>query len=300
MKTRALSFVLLLLATTLRADGAGTTAAPFLKVPFGARGVAMGGAYASVAQGAEALYWNPAGVALLRSGDASFSYAPIQETMNYGSLGIAYPLTKKSSIGLAFASFSQEPLETMDASGRPTGTVSPSDSLFQATYSRLEGPAAWGVSLKQIRSQLADVSASALAWDAGARMTWGGRFTASAGLRNMGKGLRYDRETSPLPRSQYLGASWNAGKAIIFSSQVETSASGEKRLGLGAEWTRPMGSFSTALRAGYDVSQTVTGFKVGFGVDKGALSIDYALAPMGELGQTHWMTLGYRFAEKSQ
>jgi len=40
----------------------GTVAAPFLQIPVGARAVAMGGAFVSVANDATALYWNAAGI----------------------------------------------------------------------------------------------------------------------------------------------------------------------------------------------------------------------------------------------
>src|SRR5690348_920349 len=41
----------------------GTRGANFLEIGVGARGQAMAGAYASVAEGVTALYWNPAGIA---------------------------------------------------------------------------------------------------------------------------------------------------------------------------------------------------------------------------------------------
>src|SRR5262252_10315886 len=48
-----------LLATPAAADPPGFA---FLEVPGGARAASMGGAYASLARGAEAAFWNPAGL----------------------------------------------------------------------------------------------------------------------------------------------------------------------------------------------------------------------------------------------
>src|SRR4029079_3626419 len=50
---------LVLGATPALADLPGFT---FLEVPAGARAAAMGGAYTSLAHGAEAVFWNPAGL----------------------------------------------------------------------------------------------------------------------------------------------------------------------------------------------------------------------------------------------
>nr|HPI73656.1 hypothetical protein [bacterium] len=44
-------------------SGVGTGAAAFLEIGVGARAMAMGGAYTSIANDATALYWNPAGIA---------------------------------------------------------------------------------------------------------------------------------------------------------------------------------------------------------------------------------------------
>ena len=38
----------------------GTTAASFLEIPVGAKGIGMGGAYVSVTNDASSLFWNPA------------------------------------------------------------------------------------------------------------------------------------------------------------------------------------------------------------------------------------------------
>ena len=44
-------------------DNAGTSAANFLKIGVGSRGMALGGAFTANVQDPSALHWNPAGIA---------------------------------------------------------------------------------------------------------------------------------------------------------------------------------------------------------------------------------------------
>ena len=53
-----------MMTTASTAGGVGTTGAQFLKIGTGARPVAMGYAFSAVADDLNALYWNPAGLAL--------------------------------------------------------------------------------------------------------------------------------------------------------------------------------------------------------------------------------------------
>ena len=55
--------IVLALPTIPFSAGPGTTAANFLKIGIGARGVAMEGAFTTLANDGTALYWNPAGLA---------------------------------------------------------------------------------------------------------------------------------------------------------------------------------------------------------------------------------------------
>ncbi|MFA5032338.1 MAG: PorV/PorQ family protein [bacterium] len=53
----------------------GGCSAPFLTIGGGTRALALGGAYSAFAEGVEAIYWNPAGIAKLRGIGADFVYA---------------------------------------------------------------------------------------------------------------------------------------------------------------------------------------------------------------------------------
>src|SRR5438552_521994 len=70
----------------------GTTAAEFLLLGAGARGLSLGGAYAALATDISALYYNPAGIAQLTHPGAMVStYSYVADT-RYTWGGVAFPL----------------------------------------------------------------------------------------------------------------------------------------------------------------------------------------------------------------
>ncbi|HET7790537.1 MAG TPA: PorV/PorQ family protein [Gemmatimonadales bacterium] len=91
----------------------GTRGANFLEIGVGARGQAMAGAYASVAEGVTALYWNPAGIAEIEGPSAAITITKL-----YGDLGInhtfagaAMPIGGGGVFGLAITSLSSGDIE---------------------------------------------------------------------------------------------------------------------------------------------------------------------------------------------
>src|SRR5437867_7075822 len=61
----------------------------FLEIPSGARASAMGGAYASLAQGAEAAFWNPAGLEATRGTQITASHFELYQKLRHDQFAIA-------------------------------------------------------------------------------------------------------------------------------------------------------------------------------------------------------------------
>src|SRR5665213_1549488 len=76
----------------LRAYGAaGAVAAPYLELPMGARGTAMGEAFSGIADDVSALYYNPAGLTALTSAQLELMHLQGFGGVNYENLGLAVP-----------------------------------------------------------------------------------------------------------------------------------------------------------------------------------------------------------------
>ena len=71
-----------LLATPAAADPPGFA---FLEVPGGARAAALGGAYASLARGAEAAFWNPAGLGQFEGSQFTATHTVTQAEIDAGT-----------------------------------------------------------------------------------------------------------------------------------------------------------------------------------------------------------------------
>ena len=99
----------------------GTTAAPFLEIPVGARAIGMGGAFVGTSDDVTALYWNPAGVARLNRSEAMFAHAEWIADMKFDYAGVALSLEEFGWIGLSFTSLSMGDMlvRTVD---QPEGT----------------------------------------------------------------------------------------------------------------------------------------------------------------------------------
>mgnify|MGYP001154022967 CR=1 FL=1 len=90
--------VLLILPSSAATLGSGTTSAEMLRLGFGARVPAMGGAMPAGARGLDAAWYNPAGLAWTGHREASASYQAMVEDINQGSLGYAQPFNRRTGI----------------------------------------------------------------------------------------------------------------------------------------------------------------------------------------------------------
>src|SRR5436853_5555957 len=94
----------------------GGTSGEFLLLGAGARGAALGGAYAALATDVTALYYNPGGLAQLPRPGAMISTYDYVAGTRYSWLGIAFPLAGGArSVGVSAGTFgfSDQPVYTV-------------------------------------------------------------------------------------------------------------------------------------------------------------------------------------------
>src|SRR5215216_5975594 len=149
----------------------GTTSAEFLNFGAGARGTALGGAYAAIATDVSSLYYNPAGSALLsRPGVLIGTYDYVADT-RYSWGGVAFPFGGGArTIGLQIGTFGfgDQPVYTPESPDGTGETYSVSETFAGITFSQnFSDRFAAGVTAKGIFDQLGDVSGSAFAVDFG-------------------------------------------------------------------------------------------------------------------------------------
>ena len=84
-------------------SGVGTTAASFLKIGVGARALAMGEAYTTLATDVTALYWNPGGLDRIESKQIVLNHFDYLADVYFEYFGAALPVQNLGTFGFSFS-----------------------------------------------------------------------------------------------------------------------------------------------------------------------------------------------------
>jgi hypothetical protein len=149
----------------------GTTSAEFLLLGAGARGTALGGTYAALANDVSAVYYNPAGTSLAsRPGVLLSTYSYVADT-RYSWGGLILPFSggqRAFGVQLGTFGFKDQPVYTAD---QPDGTgarYSVHETFAGLTFAQnLSDRFSVGITAKGVFDQLGDVNGSAFAIDFG-------------------------------------------------------------------------------------------------------------------------------------
>lgn len=283
---------------------AGTRAGQFLKLPVGAKAIGMGEAYTAIADDANAIYYNVAGIARLEKKSAELMYSKYVEETSYFWGGVAMPISETiGTIGFGLQYFSAGDIDKTDIRAAKTGTFSPYDSAFNFAYARhLMGQEnSVGLNIKIINSKIED-SATTFAVDLGLQTQrfMEGKLLLGFAVQNLGGSLKFEKESDNLPILIKLGSgykvmeNWTTSLDIIFPEDNSPTAA------IGSDYKHMINEdMSLSGRFGYNSrGRKVEGFNgitVGFGFGFQVFAFDYAWMPLGDLGSTHRVSLGVKF-----
>jgi hypothetical protein len=188
----------------------------------------MGEAYSVLASGAEALFWNPSGLALVENQEFSSTYINWIFDTKQGALSFAGSLGEIGAVGLQiqyvdFGEFEETSVEAPyikdpNQPGMTGRTFHPFSYLVGATYARsLTDRFSMGLSVKYAHESLfggqtvsAQVSSGSYenvkTWAGGVLFDFGVRYNTgyrsvqiAAAVQNFGANVRYAKESSPVP-----------------------------------------------------------------------------------------------------
>jgi len=291
-------FAALTTITVLAAASAAWAAPPgfaFLEVPAGARAAALGGAYASLATGAEAAFWNPAGTATLRRLEVTGGHAELFENLRHDYFTLGGPLWGGAMTGSVRALYT-EPIDERDDVGNLVGSFGAHDLELAVGYARnLSAGLSLGGTASVIRERISNLSNQTYALGFGAAWTpesWSGLRLGLA-AQNIGPASSYtidgiDGEPVSLPMAVQTGVSYTTplGSRLRVSGAVEGRGTvGRAGLGMiGAELSDASGA---ALRIGTRVNDDVSSLSFGAGFAQRGYALDYAFVPLkDDLGDT--------------
>jgi len=305
----ALVAVALACAGAGRAAAGSTTGFAFLDLPAGARIAALGGAGAALADGPEALFWNPAGIAPAQAvtgsrGRITFDH---HESIQKFRQEIVGGIVQKvgDGLGLAINSHYTEAIEQRDALGNLLGSFGADDLAVAFGYAATVTPGLrLGGALQWAHEDLGGSGASALGISAGGLYALPGApgLTLGASVRNLGGSPSFKTDTGadgakvPQPLTVSAGATYGHAKANGFGWRAAADVlklkgdAMEGRLGIEVS---PVPSLS--LRAGWMLGQDAADLTAGAGIAVGQFDVDYAFVPYHDnLGSSHRIALGAR------
>lgn len=270
----------------------------------GNRALAMGGAFAGVADDASASIWNPAGLGLLQQRELQVSHASVGDVdMDEQYASIAIPSWKWGGASATFRRFAVGGIEGRDdRNAIVPGEISDHQSEIKLSYGHELGEA-WSVggSFNVRRQSLAGFSTTGVGVDLGAiakpgaffdrESGWASRVRVGLALMNVVEPtLRLAQDEITDPILLRAGASyrhdWNKVSllsALDFEKSAKTG--GMAKLGLESTVLEVL-----ALRAGWNEG----GWAAGAGVRWKGAAVDYVLEE-NEIETVHRFGLSYGF-----
>lgn len=294
----------ILCASASQAQKVGSTSMQFLKVMPSARGAALGEAYAVWATGAEAIFWNPAGLARLDNMEFSTTYINWLFDSQQGALSFALPIRGLGALGVQvqyvdFGEFEETTnarpyINDPDRVGLTGRTFKPFSYLVGVSYARdLTDKFSMGLGMKYAHESLfdgqrlttqvrqgvleeVDTWANGLLFDFGIRYNTGYRsIHIGSAVQNFGADVKYAKESNPVPLLFRFGISAD----LIGTNGLLRPGSEENRLSMAVDIFHPndyaqqihLGAEyefanSFAVRGGYKFNYDFDGLTLGAGV----------------------------------
>ncbi|MEK6647539.1 MAG: PorV/PorQ family protein [Candidatus Firestonebacteria bacterium] len=294
---------------------AGTTSASFLKIGIGARPVGMGEAFVAVADDANSVYWNPAGLARVKKMEFTAMHNEWFQDIRYEFIAYAHPFENGSTGAFHLGSLYLKGLERRSwLTEDPEDDPSLAEDLFGAAdYEGAISYSGWltenlmgGANLKFIYETIDKYNASGFAFDLGLIYKIAGdNLTSGLVLQNLGPKLTFIQRGYMLPLTAKLGFAWKIPLLnLLWAIDLKQPIDNYLHINSGLEYWFMN---TIALRVGYRYKWfgndlgTLSGLTSGMGFQVNNLfgtldmELDYAFVPYGDLGFTHRVSLTARF-----
>lgn len=255
----------------------GTTSGQFLKIGVGARAVALGASGVADARGAEALYWNPAGLSGLGTqGEAMAMHTDHLAGLTHDFVGAAVPALG-GHVGIAATVFSvpDDQVRTYDQQDGTGETFDATSLALALSYGRqVTDRFSVGATGKYVQERIWNSSARGVAFDLGVQFRtdfWGG-LTLGAALYNFGSDMKMDgrdiaAQIDPDPRidgnngqipAQYRLDSWSLPTDFQIGVTMRPVSSRLQTLTLSVDALHPASNYeSVNVGAEYSVRDRV-------------------------------------------
>ncbi len=282
----------------------GATVFNFLFLDANARPAAMGGAYSAIAQDANSLLYNPAGLADAGN-HATFMHNEYFQGagQEYGAVALAGNVIRlPEDMGVGFSvntvSYGNIQRTTLsNPSGAGLGSFGAKDwAVSLGCGKKVTENLSLGISVKYLRGSIDIYSASAGALDFGGIYS----FTAlplSAGIavQNLGTRVKFQSKKEDLPLNLKFGLGYRFFDSGVLAIDLNKPKDGDSTVHFGAEYVVLK---MMALRLGFNGRNDAdSGITAGGGVKYQKFALDYTFVPFSDLGNAHRISVGFAFGK---
>ncbi|MBI2069074.1 MAG: PorV/PorQ family protein [Elusimicrobia bacterium] len=289
----------------LSAADRGRSTGNLLLMGGNARAYGLGEAYGALPDyRASTFYYNPAAVSAGRHTSIDLLHGPLIDPIFYDSVAGVIP-AGSGGLGFGVQYLSYGTLEEIDNTGTKTGSsFAPKETLGRIAYGTVihQSHLRIGVAAQFLSSKLS-ATKSTVAGDIGLLYI---SHDGSLGIayQNFGNGLKFVKESSPLPTQLRIAGAKEVpnydGTWISLAATIPNK--GDPDFFGGIELHLNAGHETIiSPRAGYNTRGlsaelgSNANYSVGLGFEFFNLGVDYAYNPLGDLGNTHRVSLSYKF-----
>ncbi|MCB4757374.1 MAG: PorV/PorQ family protein [Elusimicrobia bacterium] len=306
-----LSFYLFTFLPDVSADfrkSVGTSGAQFLKLGVNARAIAMGEAYSAVTDGADAIYWNPAGLYRIENKSFSLMHAVYLQNIYFDFASYAQRIGNAGTFALGVQYLNAGSIDQTDELGTNVGAFKPSDLSISVGWAKKfheigndNIDSIIGITGKFIRSRIIE-TADAGAVDLGVNWNLFEKWWLSFGIQNLGSAIKFKEESDTLPVNVRLGSSYQVFRPFLVALDMNIPRDNNVNVGIGTEYKAMISQEGWfAARCGYnsrttsDISKEISSVSAGAGLGWKGYSIDLAWVPFGQLGSAYRISLSSKF-----
>lgn len=290
----------------------GLTAAPILVTPMGARSSSMGRAFTAVHGDADALNYNPAGLAFINKISVSMTYMRGFDSGDYGFIAVPMPV-KSLVLTPGFLYYNSGKINVHPSVGADYSVTAQEDKVTYISVAWMPvAKLGVGATLKYSKLELAEIaSANSINYDFGILYDFGMGLTVGASYLNNGSDIKFEEKGDAPPKTQRLGASYklkfNPPNLLDPSADISycdvvlsmdwsrtNKESGYYQAGGELNMGMPQDIF-LSLRFGYLIDRPDESTTFGIGIGKNRWSFNYSSISSKELSSRNQVTLGYKF-----
>jgi len=189
----AISLTLLCVSPAMSDTGQAGQAGAFFKFGLGARSLGMGGAFAGIAEGVDAIYYNPGGLGFYRIKEFGFTYHSLTLDRHLNSASFVFPARNEAVIALSWISSFVGDVTMRDSDRNPFGDFSNSNNSFGLSFSKLLGDAgSVGANLRYLQSTLDLINSYTVGVDLGGLYKPSANYAIGLAISDLGSNLAWN------------------------------------------------------------------------------------------------------------